>query len=181
MPAPYPPHNVALPGTPPSGRLEPFGNPTSIRVHQKGNSAHVTPHHSAQLRIPTSLTGPFPCRMQPRIPVMPRRLDPPGTRSRTMGQENGKKVDRSQKSSATPIRSQQLDRNPGLHPPMPPGAGPVRMDGLPERPSDSFATLRGDPGQRRRERDVRPRPTHRLLPRRLRFGPKGRRRSGLIP
>ena len=33
---------------------------------------------------------------------MPRRLDPPGTRSRTMGQENGKKVDKSQESWATP-------------------------------------------------------------------------------
>ncbi len=47
---------------------------------------------------------------------MPWRVDPPGTRSRTKGQENGKKVDRSQKSSATPIRSQQLDKNPGLRP-----------------------------------------------------------------
>ncbi len=47
---------------------------------------------------------------------MTRRLDPLGTRSSTMGQEIGKKVYRSQKSSVTPIRSQQLDRNPGLHP-----------------------------------------------------------------
>ncbi len=34
---------------------------------------------------------------------MPRRLGPPGTRSRTMGQENGKKVDKSQDSWATPF------------------------------------------------------------------------------
>ncbi len=47
---------------------------------------------------------------------MPQRVDPPGTRCRTIGQENGTKVDRSQKSSATPIRSQQLDKNPRLHP-----------------------------------------------------------------
>ncbi len=34
---------------------------------------------------------------------MPRRLDPSGARSRTLGQENGKKVDKRQKSSATPV------------------------------------------------------------------------------
>ena len=47
---------------------------------------------------------------------MPRRLDPPGTRSRTMGQENGKKVDKSQESWATPTDGEWLLAGP-LPPP----------------------------------------------------------------